>query len=174
MPRLKDFTSGTLPARLQKSDVMRRVLGWQFVRYGLVGILNTILGIGIFNFLMWISGITRGIEITLFSMLTFAIVVTHSFFWNKFHVFKSKEAARREYILFFTISTTVALINVGIISFLVNVVGAPATVAPQLWANIAILITIPVSVLGNFFGYKLLVFRIFDGQTGLEKSTDPA
>ncbi|MDO8521795.1 MAG: GtrA family protein [bacterium] len=152
---------------------MNKILNWQFVRYGIVGILNTLLGIGIFNFFMWISGITRGIEITFFSMATFAIVVTHSFFWNKRIVFQSKERAHREYVLFFTVSTTVALLNVGIISFLVNGLGAPAGISPILWANIAVLITIPVSVLGNFFGYKLLVFKRPVGEAASEASPNP-
>lgn len=142
-------------------SLIRTVLGWKFTRYGLVGVLNTVLSLSIFNLFLWISGITEGIEITFFSMITFAIVVTHSFFWNKFLVFKvkDKETARREYILFFSVSSTVALLNVAIISFLVNGIGAPAGITPKLWANIAVLMTIPVSVLGNFFGYKLLVFR---------------
>ncbi len=138
---------------------LQRILAWKFVRYALVGVLNTILSFGIFNFLLWVSGVTRGIEVTFFSAVTFAIVVTHSFIWNKFLVFQTKERAHREYVLFFSVSSTVALINVGIISLLVNGIGAPLGLSEKLWANISVLLTIPVSVLGNFFGYKLFVFR---------------
>jgi len=139
---------------------MKRILGWKFTRYGLVGILNFLLSVGIFNFFIWITGITRGIEISVFSAITFAIVVTHSFFWNKFIVFQSKEVShRREYIMFFLVSGTVAVVNVGIISLLVNVIGAPLGISEKLWANIALFITIPVAILGNFFGYKLIVFK---------------
>lgn len=141
------------------SALARRVLAWKFTRYALVGILNMSLSIGIFNFFLWISGITRGIEVTIFSAITFAIVVTHSFFWNKYLVFKSEGAGRSEYVKFFTVSTTTALVNVGIISLLVNGIGAPRGIDPLLWANIAIFITIPVSILLNFTGYALLVFR---------------
>ncbi len=141
--------------------LLQKILGWKFVRYALVGVLNTVLSLSIFNIFLWVSGITEGIEITFFSLITFAIVVTHSFFWNKFLVFKvkDKETARREYVLFFSVSSSVALLNVAIISFLVNVLGAPEGISPKLWANIAVLMTIPVSVLGNFFGYKILVFK---------------
>lgn len=139
--------------------LLKRILGWKFTRYGLVGMLNMFLSFAIFNFFLWISGITRGIEVTIFSAITFAIVVTHSFFWNKYLVFKSQGAGRPEYIKFFTVSTTTALVNVGVISLLVNGIGAPRGIDPLLWANIAVLITIPVSVLGNFTGYALLVFR---------------
>ena len=140
-------------------ELFRRIVGWKFTRYGLVGVLNVILSFAIFNFLLFVSGVAQGIEVTFFSIITFAIVVTHSFFWNKWLVFKSAGAAHPEYIRFFAVSSTTSLINVGIISFLVNVAGAPEGVSPTLWANIAVLLTIPVSVLGNFFGYLLLVFR---------------
>lgn len=139
--------------------LIKRMLGWKFVRYGMVGVLNMSLSFAIFNFFLWASGITRGIEVTIFSAITFAIVVTHSFFWNKYLVFRSGGAGRSEYIKFFTVSTTTALVNVGIISLLVNGIGAPRGIDPLLWANIAIFITIPVSILGNFTGYALLVFR---------------
>jgi putative flippase GtrA len=149
--------------------LLRRILGWKIVRYGLVGVLNTFLSLGIFNFLLWISGVTQGTKITLFSIITFAIVVTNSFFWNKFLVFKSKEVSHhREYVMFFVVSSCVSLVNVGVITFLVNIVGAPREVSPTLWANLAVLTTIPISVLGNFFGYKIFVFRQPEGAPPLE------
>lgn len=137
---------------------IRRALGWKFVRYGMVGILNMSLSIAIFNLFLWLWGVTRGLEVTIFSAITFAIVVTHSFFWNKYLVFKSEGAGRPEYVKFFTVSTTTAIVNVGIISLLVNGIGAPRGIDPLLWANIAVILTIPVSILGNFTGYALLVF----------------
>jgi putative flippase GtrA len=149
---------------------MKRIFSFQFLRFGIVGALNTLLGIGVFNLLMWVSGITRGIEISFFSLFTFAIVVTHSFFWNKFQVFKSGEAARREYALFFVVSSTTALVNVGIISLLVNVIGAPAWISPTLWANIALIVTIPVSMIGNFLGYSFFVFKK-SGMSGPDAET---
>jgi len=61
--------------------------------------------------------------------------------------------------MFFLVSGTVAIVNVGIISLLVNVIGAPLSISEKLWANIALCITIPVAVLGNFLGYSFIVFR---------------
>src|SRR5262249_39877070 len=108
---------------------------------------------------MWATGITHGMAVNFFSAVTFSIAVTHSFFWNKFLAFKSGAAARREYVRFFAVSTVNALINLGIVSLLVNGVGAPSVVSEKLWANFALLCTVPVSVLGNFFGYLFLVFN---------------
>src|SRR3989344_7967288 len=149
---------------------MKRIISWKFVRYGLVGMLNLTLSLVIFNFLIWITGVTHGIWITAFSIVTFAIVVTHSFFWNKFQVFKDKDATHREYVKFFVVSSTTSVLNVGIISFLVNGIGAPSSISPHLWANIAIMMTIPISVMGNFFGYSLFVFGDGGGKSEGEAS----
>ncbi|HYF10447.1 MAG TPA: GtrA family protein [Candidatus Paceibacterota bacterium] len=133
----------------------------QFVRYGVIGVLNTLLSLTIFNLLMSATGVTRGYLITVFSVITFVIVISHAFLWNKFLVFRSEElaGAHREYTRFFLVSGTTALVNVVVISLLVNVVGPLWGIAPKLWANIAVLSTVPISVFGNFFGYKFLVFR---------------
>ena len=146
------------PLAPRYTQPMSRIFSRQFVRYASVGILNLTLSLTIFNFLIWITGVTRGIEITLFSIITFTIVVTHSFFWNKFHVFKDKDAAHREYMKFFVVSGATSLLNVGIISLLVNGIGAPDGLSERLWANIAVIITIPVAVLCNFLGYSFFVF----------------
>ena len=134
---------------------------YQFMRYGAIGVLNTLLSFGIFNFFIFVSGVTQGLLVTLFSAVTFAVVITHSFFWNKYFVFNSHDRAlaHKEYIRFFVLTGTVALVNVGVISLLVNGIGAPQGISPHLWANIAVLITIPISVCGNFMGYKFLVFK---------------
>ena len=135
---------------------------FQFLRYGAIGVLNTVLNLMIFNALLHVFDVSTGHLVTLFSAITFAIVITHSFFWNKFLVFKahSRERARREYVGFFLVSGTVALFNIALIALIVNIIGPQWGVGPRLWANIAVLLTIPIAVLGNFLGYKLLVFRV--------------
>jgi len=134
----------------------------QFSRYGVIGVLNTLLSLTIFNFLMSVSGVTQGHLITFFSVITFIVVISHAFLWNKFLVFRSENLSgtHREYTRFFLVSGTTALINIVVISLLVNVVGPLWGISPKLWANMAVLSTVPISVFGNFFGYKFLVFKV--------------
>jgi len=42
---------------------------------------------------------------------------------------------------------------------LINTIGAPQGIDPKVWANIAFFVLIPISFLGNFFGYKIFVFK---------------
>lgn len=132
---------------------------WGFAKFGLVGVLNTFTSLAVFNVLLFIFNVRQGWVLGLITFVAYAAGITNSFFWNKWWVFKygSSGHARTEYIRFFIVSGAVALISSGIVYVLTTYLPYPG-IAPALWANIAILITFPVSMLGNFFAYKLLVF----------------
>jgi putative flippase GtrA len=132
----------------------------QFGRYAIVGACNFIVNAGLFNIFLYVTGITRGPLVTLFALITFCIVATQSFFLNMYWTFHDAPAQERtaQYMRFIAITGVTALVSVGIIHLLVSVVGAPAHISPTLWANIALLCTIVISVLGNFLGYKFFVF----------------
>lgn len=132
----------------------------QILRYGAVGVINTTLTFLIFNLLIVLTGISSGIYITLFSLMTFSVVVTIAFYLNAHWVFKrSDHATISVYKKFLLVSGSVALFNVFVIHFIVNVIGAPQGISSHLWANIALLATIVTSVLGNFTGSKFFVFK---------------
>lgn len=130
-------------------------------KYGIVGIANTFLSAGIFNLLMLLTGISIGWPVVAFIIIASVFTITHSFFWNKFWIFKANNTNRGkiEYVYFLIISVGVLLLNAGLIHIIVNIIGAPKTVDTKIWANIAFLFLIPVSFLGNFFGYKMIVFK---------------
>ena len=133
---------------------------YQFVRYGLMGIYNTLLNIAIFNLCIYITGISKGNWVTVFSLISFIVVITQAFFINAYWVFRKKEAVKlKNYRNFFLVSGMVALINIGIIHLLVNIIGAPYGINPQLWANMAMVSTIIISVFCNYIGYKVIVFK---------------
>ena len=47
----------------------------------------------------------------------------------------------------------------AIFHLIINIIGAPAGIDPKLWANVALALTIITAFLGNFFGYKFIVFK---------------
>ena len=133
----------------------------EFSRYAVVGVFNTVLNAAIFNSLILISGISQGPWVNVFAFVTFAIVITQAFFWNVFWTFHHASQANRtqQYRRFFAVTCSTAFVNIIIIHIVVNVIGAPAGLAPKLWANIALLFTIATAICGNFLGYKFLVFK---------------
>lgn len=133
---------------------------YEFMRYVVVGVLNTCLSVFVFNVLMFLSGATRGSLVTLFFVIAFAASVVHGFLWTKMWVFKNREdKAPRQLASFAGVTVATALLGTGIIHVLVNTIGAPSGIPAALWANIAMLLTIPVNLLSNFFGAKFLVFK---------------
>jgi putative flippase GtrA len=132
---------------------------YEFFKFGLVGVLNTGVSLAVFNGLLFFSSVRQGWAIGLITFIAYIAGVTNSFFWNKWWVFRYGESgrARVEYVRFFIFATTNALLGAGIVYSLTTYLPHPA-VAPALWANIAILITFPISMLANFFAYKRFVF----------------
>ena len=137
-----------------------RVGFFQLGKYGVIGVLNTFLNAGVYNFFIFITNISLGFTLDLFFIIAFVITVTNSFIWNKFWAFEDKEIenTKIEAIKFFVISAFVASINAVILHIIVNVVGAPAGMDPKIWANVALGFTIITAFLGNFFSYKYIVF----------------
>jgi len=129
-------------------------------KYGIIGVLNTMLNAGIYNFLIFITDIASGFTIDIFFVVAFIATVTNSFFWNKFWTFTEKkiENIKREAVQFFIISAIVTMINAAILHIIINTIGAPSGVDQKIWANIALSFTIITAFLGNFFSYKYIVF----------------
>ncbi|OGZ71514.1 MAG: hypothetical protein A2998_03275 [Candidatus Staskawiczbacteria bacterium RIFCSPLOWO2_01_FULL_37_25b] len=138
-----------------------RIGFFQLGKYGVIGVLNTFLNAGVFNLLIFITDISSGITVDLFFIVTFVVTVINSFFWNKYWSFEERktETITGEAIRFFSISAVVAIVNIGILHLIVNVIGAPASLDTKIWANVALAFTIITAFFGNFFGYKFIVFK---------------
>lgn len=134
---------------------------FQIGKYGLIGLLNTFLSAGILNLFIWITNIARGWQVVVFTVIASVVTITHSFFWNKFWTFQAHNTnnGKAEYVKFFTVTGTTSLLNIFLLHIMVNIIGAPSGIDPKIWVNIAIAIEIPIAFLGNFFGYKMFVFR---------------
>ncbi|MFH1161793.1 MAG: GtrA family protein [Candidatus Jorgensenbacteria bacterium] len=132
----------------------------QFGKFAAVGTLNTLLDLGVLNFLIWESGVAKGFPFVGFKAVSFLVASTNSYFWNKFWTFQSRlPVSGLEYLRFVLFTFVGALLNVGVASLVVNVVGAPAGVGERLWANIAALLAVASSFLWNFLNYKHIVFK---------------
>lgn len=134
---------------------------FQFIKYSSVAITSTFFSWAVFNLLIFLTGTAQGLIINLFTFVAFLVSRSYSFFWTKFWIFKSPEKGnvKQEIIKFFGISGILTLVNMLIIHIGVNIIGPSFGISPVVWSNIFFFLTIPVSLFGNFFGYKFLVFR---------------
>lgn len=144
---------------ITKPDLL--TLARDLFKYGLVGVLNTLVSLTLFNALIFGTGISTGWPVTLFTLAAFAAGITHSFFWSKYWIFKRGESGRgrSEYPRFFLVTTAMAVLGSGFVYVLTTHVAPPYGMPAELWANIAILLFFPISLVGSYSGSRLFVFN---------------
>lgn len=132
----------------------------QAAKFFLVGTLNTFIDLGVLNIFIWISGIATGILYSIFKTISFLVATTNSYFWNKFWTFEKREKpTTREFLKFFVITAIGLGINVGIASFVVNIIGPKFGLTEKIWASIGAIIAAFFAFGWNFLGSKFIVFK---------------
>lgn len=133
---------------------------FQAAKFFLVGTLNTFIDLAVLNFFIWISGIFKGPFYVLFKAISFLAAVTNSYFWNKYWTFEKREKPKKEEFLKFLVVTTIGLgINVGVASFVVNVIGPQFGINEKIWASAGAIIAAFFAFLWNFSASKFIVFK---------------
>lgn len=130
---------------------------WQLAKFGLVGVLNTAIDFGILNYLSTETGINKGLEVVPIKATAFVVALANSYWWNKNWVFEGKKKANP--VTFVIISTIGISINVGVVYIITTLVSAPGKDSGQLWLNIANVGATLLSLIWNFLGYRLVVFK---------------
>ncbi len=132
----------------------------QVAKFAAIGALNTFLDLGVLNILILFTGIAAGSQYSLFKGISFAVATINSYFWNKYWTFGSQGvASAKEFVQFFAVSIIGLGFNLGAASLIVNYFGVPAGISPELWANVGAVSATLVSLVWNFVGYKVVVFK---------------
>lgn len=130
---------------------------WQVAKFGQIGVLNTAVDFGILNFLINVTGVTSGAEIILINAVSFTTALVNSYFWNKSWVF---DKAKKSNFLTFIVITLIGLsINTGVVYGLTTYISPIIVTSSTLWANLAKVLATCLSLVWNFAGYKLIVFK---------------
>lgn len=134
---------------------------FQLSKFGLIGVANTVVDLGIYNLLIYTSDVSTGYLIVVFKSFSVLAAIVNSYVWNKFWSFEKKEVGNlgEEFTQFLMVSLVGLLLNVGITAFVVNIIGAPAGVGEKVWANVGGLTASILVLTWNFVGYKFFVFK---------------
>ena len=139
----------------------RLLIIYQFLKFGLVGALNTFIDFGILNGLILLTSTATGIYFSIFKGISFLFAAVNSYFWNKHWTFEKKENvfSSNEFLKFIGVTLIGFLLNVGTASLIVNVVGPQYGIGENLWANIGAFAAVFVGFGWNFVGSKFIVFK---------------
>jgi len=127
----------------------------QLAKFVAVGVFNTLLDAAVLNVLIYLTSIAAGFGFAAFKGISFIAANVASYFWNRYWTFKvSGKATTGEFGKFFGVSVVGFLINIGAALLIVSVIGAPAGVSPERWANVGFIVATLASLAWNFIGYK--------------------
>jgi putative flippase GtrA len=129
-----------------------RVLLKEISAFGVVGVINLFVDIGLFNLVHFQIGLGP----TTSNVISTGIATTISYFANRHWSFshRARTGLRREYVLFFVINLVALGFSSLVIAFTYYVVGATSPFA----LNVAKVFGIGIGTVFRFWSYKRFVF----------------
>lgn len=133
----------------------------QFGKFAAIGFTNAAVDFGILNLLIFYTAIASGLFFSLFKSISFVVAVTHSYFWNKYWAFEAGKVpvSREEFSKFFVITLIALLVNVGVASFAVNIIGPLFGLSAKAWANVGAVAGSALALVFSFAGFRMFVFK---------------
>jgi len=142
---------------------------FQAAKYLLIGILATLIDLGVMNILITISGIATGMYYSVSKGISFLFATFSKYFGDKFWAFEQmeKEEMKKEFAKFFLVTLVGLVINVYIASIVVNFLGyhivtlfgSQLGLNEKMIANIGAIVAAVAVAVWNFVGYKFIVFK---------------
>ncbi len=139
----------------------------QFLKFGAVGVLNTLVDLGVLTILIYFEPTGKaGLLYALFKAIAFIVANINSYVFNKFWTFREDGGQKRttvEFSEYFLVSLIGMLINVSVASLVVNYFliyeyHPVLAVLQKPWPQISALFGTAFGLVWNFLGYKFLVF----------------
>ena len=130
----------------------------QFLRFGTVGALNTLLDVLILNGLLWLFPTTNTMLVLLFNSLAYALGAVNSFFFNKYWTFAQRQRATWGEVRRFAITTLLGIMCNDALIWLANTLLHPLIAQRALWVNGSKIMAIAGTVCISYIGMRLWVF----------------
>ena len=134
---------------------------YQLAKYLLIGVLATIVDLGVLNLLM--AGFNKdvGLAYSIFKGVSFIVATSAKYFGDKFWAFEKTEKAgmAKEFSQFFGVTLIGLGLNVIVASLIVNTLGPQFGMTDKLWANMGGIAAAFAVTAWNFIGYKFIVFK---------------
>jgi putative flippase GtrA len=147
---------------------------WQLGKFGISGILNVLVDMGVLSLLTFFfrnnfqieanslifSGITFLSFYSVYKSISFIIANINSYYWNKYWTFdQNADKKKSEFIQFFIVSLLGFFINVFVASLAFHIANPTNITQQGQWEIIGAAIGSIVGLAWNFIGYKFIVFK---------------
>ena len=121
---------------------MKKIAIIQFIKFGIVGLSNTAIGLGTYYLFLWL-----GCHYMLANILSWIISVFNAFYWNSRYVFQSSSSWLKALLRTYVSYGVSFLIGAGALYVLVEFAKVSDVIAPLL----VLVLTIPLNFIMNKF-----------------------
>lgn len=148
-------------------------LVWQLGKFGITGVLNVLVDMGVLSLLIFFfknilqieakdlifSGLSILTFYSLYKATSFIIANINSYYWNKYWTFDQNSDKKTEFVQFFIVSLLGFLINVAVASLTFYLANPIGELKQGQWGLIGAAMGSIVGLVWNFIGYKFIVFK---------------
>ena len=160
MPSLQEFHSQKPP------HLPFRHPFFQFLRFSLVGILNTLIDVVLFNLFVWIFSPNNSYMVIILNAVAYSIGALNSFFLNKWWTFKQHDRATPNQVVSFILVTGLGIVGNSAFLWLATLILTLLSFSGFFWVNIAKVSAIAGSVMISYLGMRLRVFNRYVTRAG--------
>lgn len=169
------FALGVPAGLVVSSFIAKKIpLVWQLAKFLVIGIMNTLVDIGVLALITIIVSTSHPSEETWFTALSlvvtyyslykavsFVIANVNSFFWNKYWTFGSEQSSKagHQFFQFFLVSLVGFALNVVVASLVFSSVAASGAFNVAQSGLIGAAMGSILGLAWNFVGYKFFVFK---------------
>jgi putative flippase GtrA len=146
---------------------------WQFVRFGLVGGLNTFIDVALFNVLVWMFPTNNVYLVIVLNSVAYFVGALNSFFLNKLWTFKQRSSATGDQVMRFILVTSLGIVCNDAFLWLATSILNGLSLQSFLWVNVAKVAAIGGSVTVSYMGMRFSVFTKGEEGTDIVPSGKP-
>jgi putative flippase GtrA len=147
-----------MPECAKTEPIAWRHLIGQVLRFCLVGGLNTILDLLVFNCLLILFPTHDPLDLVVYNSLAYAFGGINSFFLNKYWTFRRRQRVVAAEIMRFIVTTLFGICVNDVMLWICSNLIHLQYVSPTLWANVSKILAIFGTFLISYTGMRLWVF----------------
>src|SRR5215467_12115440 len=136
----------------------RAKIAMQFLRFCVVGGLNTGVDLLTFNLLIWMFPTQDSGLLVIFNSLAYLIGAINSFCWNKIWTFRQRSEASSDQFVRFALVTSLGIICNDAFLWLATTIFISLSLTSIFWLNVAKVLAIAGSVTVSYIGMRFGVF----------------